>query len=94
MLTGSQQESQMTDHKGLPVQGYQAQSDENIALANEGKELEERCLRYVEKVAAMDGHDARFAALGKTNIQQGFMWTIRAIFQPARLKLPEDVHHG
>ncbi len=93
----------MTDHAPLPVKGYTSQSEANTALANEGKELEERVLRYVEKVAEQaklvwagtDGHlpdeRGRYAALGKTNIQQGFMWTIRAIFNPQRIKLPEDV---
>lgn len=84
----------MPDHKGLPVAGYRPQDDEAVALANEGKQLEERVIRWIEKVAAHDGHDARFAALGKTNVQQGFMWSIRAIFQPGRVELPEDVKHG
>jgi hypothetical protein len=29
-------------------------------------------------------------ALARTNIQQGAMWAIRSIFQPQRIKLPED----
>lgn len=90
----------MTDSKPLPVKGYTPQPKEATDLANEGKELEERVLRYIEKVAnrakdvkVPEGHTderLRYAALGKTNVQDGFMWTIRAIFNPQRAELPED----
>ena len=88
----------MTTHPGLPVAGYQPQSDAKIALANEGKELEERYLRWLEKLGGGDGApegtpvcDPRFIALAKTNIQQGAMWAVPSIFQPGRVKLPNDV---
>ena len=85
----------MTDHQPMPVAGYTAQSDEKIALANEGKELEERYLRWLDKLS---GHsavptpvcDPRCIAIARTNIQEGAMWAIRSIFQPQRIKLPED----
>ena len=85
----------MTDHQPIPVQGYKPQSDESIALANEGKQLEERVLRYLEKLAGMSdpttiNTDKRFVALAKTKAQESFMWAVRSIFQPARAKLPED----
>lgn len=87
----------MTEHKGLPVSGYLPQSELAISLANEGKELEERYLRWLEKLGEHkwpeDGSpvcDPRFIALAKTNIQQGAMWAIRSIFQPKRIPLPED----
>lgn len=87
------------------VKGYTPLSDAQKALANEGKELEERVLRWLEKVngtfanpnLGLEPHEraernerGRTLALGKTNIQQGFMWAIRSIFQPTRIKLPED----
>lgn len=85
----------MTDHKGLPVEGYaKTQSQENIDLVNEGKQLEERVLRYIEKVDAAGANgalfDGRFLATGKTDIQKGFMSVFRSIFQPQRISLPED----
>lgn len=82
----------MTDHQPLPVKGYTPQSDAKTRLADEGKELEERVLRYIEKVQATvpQGETARYLALGKTNAQNAFMWTIRAIFNPQRIALPED----
>jgi hypothetical protein len=79
-------------HAALPVAGYApTQSGADVALANEGKELEERVLRYIERVQnkAKSG-DARFAAIGRTQIELGFMAVIRAIFNPQRIKLPED----
>ena len=32
----------MTDHKGLPVAGYQPQSDDKVQIVNRNKEVEER----------------------------------------------------
>lgn len=89
----------MTNHTGLPVAGYTAQSTSNVDLANEGKMLEERVLRYIEKVEKHAegavhtdeiGQRKRFVAVGRTQMQLGWMMVIRAIFNPQRIKLPED----
>lgn len=72
------------------VKGYRPLTDDMKALANEGKELEERYLRWMEKVEATCDFDGRSLALGKTHIQTGAMWAVRAIFQPGRVDLPED----
>ncbi len=81
----------MTDHQPVPVKGYTAQSQANIDLANEGKQLEERVLRYLDNtLLSAQGVDPRSVALGRTHIQTGFMWAIRSIFNPQRIKLPED----
>lgn len=80
----------MTENTPLPVKGYTGQSDENVALANEGKELEERYLRWLDKLASQPSRDQRFVALARTHMQTGAMFAIRAIFQPTRIKLPED----
>ena len=77
-------------HKGLPVAGYNPQSDDKVAIVNENKALEERCLRVAEAIQQTPGMDARMAALAITGIQQSFMWLNRAVFQPGRVKLPED----
>jgi hypothetical protein len=81
------------DHKALPVKGYaETQSQEKIDLVNEGKELEERALRYFEKIATRDdlAVNGRWFSIAKTHIQQGFMASTRAIFNSQRIKLPED----
>jgi hypothetical protein len=83
------------------VKGYTPLTDYQKDLANEGKVLEERVMRWLDKVAATCGSgptpprfdvDAPIAllTLGKRSIQQGFMWSIRSIFQPVRIALPED----
>lgn len=82
----------MSEHQGLPVSGYRPQSDTKVAVVNTNKELEERCLRQVDAMQAdtAAGHDPRMIALARTGIQDAFMWLNRAVFQPARVPLPED----
>lgn len=93
----------MSEHQPLPVKGYKPQSDADIALANELKEAEERYLRLLDRMMAthedVDGEigqircprfDPRFMALARTHMQTANMFAVRAIFQPARIKLPED----
>ncbi len=78
--------------KGLPVEGYRPQNQDDIDLVNEGKQIEERILRYIDKVEQRGPSiDHRFLATGKTDIQKGFMSVFRSIFQPNRITmLPED----
>lgn len=76
----------MADNKPLPVAGYTNQPDSNIALVNDNKKLEERVLRQIDDMATIAHFDQRFVALARTNIQQGFMWMNRAVFQPKRLE--------
>lgn len=77
--------------KGLPVAGYKPTlSQENIDLVNEGKQLEERVLRYLDKLSDKTDLDHRFLATGRTDIQKGFMSVFRSVFQPGRCSLPED----
>lgn len=78
----------MTDHEPMPVAGYTSQPQSNIDLANEGKELEERYLRWLDKLAAHPDTDKRCVALGVTNMQTAAMWSIRSIFKPQRIQLP------
>lgn len=85
-------------NEGLPVKGYQPQSDEKVALVNENKVLEERVLRQLDKHVKQLGEkgpgaltvDGRWLAIARTQIEQGFMALNRAVFQPARIPLLED----
>lgn len=72
------------------VKGYTQLTPQQIELANEGKELEERYLRWLDKVRSTPTVDYAMAERARTNIQQGAMWAIRAIFKPERIELPED----
>lgn len=75
----------MTQHSGLPVQGYRPQSGEAVALVNLNKQLEEQVLRALDLLAANPEIDGRWLAIGRTAIEQGFMAVNRAVFKPARL---------
>lgn len=77
-------------HEGLPVAGYKPQTTASIDLVNANKEIEERVLRRFDELAAIEGVDKRWLAIGRTAIEQAFMAVNRSIFKPGRAKLPED----
>jgi hypothetical protein len=64
------------------ITGYRDLTQEEINLMNEGKALAEKCGAYIEKLMEAEGTDKRAIALGKTNLQQGFMWAIRGVAKP------------
>ncbi len=80
----------MTQHKGLPVSGYQPQSDEKVSAVNTNKQHEELILRRLDELKGMPGIDQRWLAIGRTHIEEAFMAINRAIFQPQRIALPTD----
>ena len=43
-----------------------------------------------DALAADPANDQRMVAIARTGIQEAFMWANRAVFQPSRVKLPED----
>lgn len=79
------------DINGLPVLGYRAQPTTAIDLVNANKQIEETTLRILDTLAELGPDiDQRMLAIGRTAIEQGFMWANRSIFRPARVKLPDD----
>jgi hypothetical protein len=96
LLPTNQQDFQVNDieTKGLPVQGYRAtQPQWKIDLVDENKVLEERVLRQIERHQRGVGApeiDQRHVAIARTEIEKAFMSLNRAVFQPQRIKLPED----
>ncbi len=84
------------------VKGYLKFTDEKLALVNANKEAEERILRTIDQLrsglpvstaAGTVNHatpDQRWLAIARTHIEEGFMALNRAIFQPSRVRLPED----
>ena len=85
----------MTEHSGLPVEGYNLQTSDNIARANRLKQLEERVMRELDTIFhdTLCGEihaDLNMAETAVRDIQQGFMWAVRSIFKPSRIRLPED----
>ncbi|WP_226781840.1 DUF7681 family protein [Oceaniglobus trochenteri] len=79
-----------TRNPGLPVSGYRPQSGENIALVECNKQIEEHLLRVIDQLGARSETDKRWLAIGRTQIEQGFMALNRSIFQPGRIELPGD----
>lgn len=83
----------MADHKPLPVTGYTTQPPEKVAVVNQNKRIEENVLRQLDLMqdAAVDmGFDARWLAIARTHIEQGFMAMNRAVFRPRR-PTPEEM---
>jgi hypothetical protein len=74
-------------HSGLPVFGYRPQSDDKISIVNTNKQIEESVLRQLDALAAQGDIDKRWLAIGRTQIEQGFMAVNRAVFQPDRVEL-------
>lgn len=70
------------DNQHQKIKGYRDLSQEEIDLMNEGKALAEQCGEFIAKLQAVDATDKRCVSLGKTNLQQGFMWAIRGVAQP------------
>lgn len=80
----------MTDHQALPVKGYSSQPDDKVAFVNDNKDLEERVLRRLDQMRSTPDFDQRMISEAITCVQTAFMWANRAVFQPGRVKLPED----
>lgn len=73
----------------LPVSGYKPQTESAVKTVNGFKELEERTLRCLDELATGDV-DKRWLAIGRTQMEQAWMAINRSVFQPGRVKLPED----
>jgi hypothetical protein len=76
---------------GLPVPGYRPQTSAAVDLVTQNKFDEERLLRKLDDLRERDEVDQRWLAIARTQIEQGFMALNRAIFQPARIPIPDDV---
>ncbi len=71
------------DNQHKQIKGYRDLSQAEIDAMNEGKALAEQVGAWIEKLQQDQSLDQRSVALGKTNLQQGFMWAIRGIAQPS-----------
>jgi len=68
--------------QAVDIKGYRVLSDQEKETINYLKVLEQELLNYLDAAKAEPGTNQRSLALGVTNIQQGFMWAIRAIARP------------
>lgn len=74
-------------HQGLPVEGYRPQDGDRVALVNANKRIEEAVLRLLDRLAEDELVDRRWLAIGRTQIEQGFMAINRSVFKPQWLDL-------
>lgn len=78
------------EYTGLPVPGYRPQSAAAVCLVKQNKEVEEMILRDLDRMAELPEIDKRWLAIGRTEIEKGFMAINRAVFQPGRVRLDGD----
>lgn len=64
------------------ITGYKKQKQADLDLVNEIKDLENSLGDLVEKVRGHEGVNSRMVRLSVTAFQTGFMWLVRAVFQP------------
>ncbi len=70
------------DNQHKLIKGYRDLSADEIALMNEAKELAETVGALADKIAAHGNPDPRWFAIGRTDLQKGFMGLIRSIAKP------------
>jgi hypothetical protein len=71
------------DNQHKKISGYRDLSQEEINGMNEIKALESELGALFLKLSEVEGVDHRHLALARTNLQQGFMWFVRAVARPA-----------
>lgn len=64
------------------IKGYRDFNQSELDLINEAKELAVQVGEFVSKLQNDTNIDQRWLSIGKTQLQQGFMATIRSIAQP------------
>lgn len=70
------------DNQHKQIKGYRDLSQEEINLMNEAKSLAVQVGDLVAKIQATPLTDKRWAFIGQTDLQKGFMSLIRAVAQP------------
>lgn len=68
------------DNQHKKITGYRDLNQGEIDRMNEGKALAEQVGAWIDGLAG--SADPRWLAIGKTQLQQGFMAAIRSIAQP------------
>ena len=70
------------DNQHKHIKGYRDLSPAEIDLMNEAKSLAVQVGDLVAKIQANPLTDKRWASIGQTDLQKGFMSLIRAVAQP------------
>ena len=64
------------------IKGYRELTVDEIQLINDIKDLEDVIGLIINKLEKTDGIDQRWLAIGKTDLQKGFMSVVRSIAKP------------
>ena len=65
-----------------PIQGYKAMSQAQVDLVNTVKRAEQTVLAMLRNLADDADIDPRWYAIGKTDLEKGFMAVCRSIARP------------
>lgn len=68
--------------KSAPITGYRELSQSEVDLMNKLKDVAIEVGNWVDVVLDDPNTDKRWANIGKTDLQKGFMSLIRAVAQP------------
>lgn len=71
------------DNQHKKITGYRDLSQAEIDGMNSIKALEKDTGDLFKQIGEVEGVDPRLLTLARTNLQQGFMWFVRAIAKPA-----------
>ena len=72
----------MVDNQHKQIKGYRDLTEVEIGAMNDCKQVAVEVGILCDKVAQMAGVDQRWVAIGKTDLQKGFMSLIRGIARP------------
>ena len=64
------------------IKGYRELTVDEIQLINDIKDLADVIGLIINKLEKTDGIDQRWLAIGKTDLQKGFMSVVRSIAKP------------
>jgi hypothetical protein len=64
------------------IKGYRELNQSELVAINRMKDIAEDIGAMLEELEACEGIDKRWLAIGKTDLQKGFMAVVRSIAQP------------
>jgi hypothetical protein len=70
------------DNQHKQIKGYRDLTQEEIDLMNKAKSLAVQVGELVAEIQSNSLTDKRWASIGQTDLQKGFMSLIRAVAQP------------
>lgn len=71
------------DNQHRRISGYRELSQREIDAINELKAKGEEVGALMDELKNVPGIDQRALAIARTDLQTGFMWSVRAIAQPS-----------